>query len=52
MRESKYKKLEVLFCWSELYSNSKNLEIPVIPNYDAFNKTKEQILILKNELID
>ncbi len=52
MRETKFKQLEVLFCWSEFYSNSKNLAVPVVANFEAFNKTKEQILKLKTELID
>lgn len=51
-KKSGFKKLECLFAWSELYSNGKNLALPTIPNQEAFNKTKTQIMNLKNELID
>lgn len=51
-KKNGFKKLECLFAWSELYSNGKNLALPTIPNQDAFNRTKEQIMKLKTELID
>jgi hypothetical protein len=48
----KGKQMECLFAWAEFYSNSKNLAVPVVANFEAFNKTKEKILKLKTELID
>lgn len=50
-KKEKYKELECLFAWAELFSNSKNLAVPIVPNEAAFKKTQKQILTLKDELI-
>ena len=50
--ESKFKKLEILFCYAEFYSNSKNLELPSVPNTLKFNQIQRDINILRKELID
>ncbi len=50
--ESKYKKLEMLFCWSEFYSNSKNLQVPTLQRLDKVEKLKEEINKLRKQLID
>jgi hypothetical protein len=48
----KGKQMECLFCWAEFYSNSKNLEVPSVPNTLKFNQIQRDINILRKELID
>jgi hypothetical protein len=50
--ESKFKKLEILFCYAEFYSNSKNLEVPSVPNTLKFNQIQKDINNLRKDLID
>lgn len=42
----------MLFCWSEFYSNSKNLAIPTLQRLDKIEKLKEEIIKLRKQLID
>jgi hypothetical protein len=48
----KGKQMECLFAWAEFYSNSKNLELPSVPNMLKFNQIQRDINILRKELID
>jgi len=52
MQESKFKKLEILFCWGEFYSNGKNLEVPTNPDKVKFTQIQKQINELKQQIID
>ena len=52
MQESKFKELEILFCWGEFYSNSKNLAVPTNQDKEKINQVKKQINDLKQQIID
>jgi len=47
---SKFKELEILFSWSEFYSNGKNLAVETYPNQDKFEEVKQKIIKLKQKL--
>jgi hypothetical protein len=48
----KGKQMECLFAWAEFYSNSKNLEVPSVPNTLKFNQIQKDINSLRKDLID
>lgn len=50
--KSKFKELEILFCYAEFYSNGKNLAVPTNREEAKFNKVQEQIYNLKKQVID
>lgn len=49
---SKFKELEILFCYAEFYSNGKNLAVPTNPDKEKFTKIQKQIFEIKNKVID